>query len=189
MRSSLNGPCAHQTDIHGADADLALGQALLHKVAWVGNPEAGVGEHVQEVGVAMRECDPQPVVGQDIDGLDVSQLAFEVGRRAGGVPGPAAGVDKVEPELGVLNREWRSVVPVDVVTDGESPLREARICDPLGGQVGADDVDVVTAPHDQVARPEERPGDVVEGNAAGAKGVEAGGRVAAIGEASTRVPP
>ena len=76
---------AHEADVHGADARLPLLKALLHQVAGVSNPEAGVGEHVQEVGIAMAEGDLQPVVGQYLYALDVPQLTLEVGRGADAV--------------------------------------------------------------------------------------------------------
>ena len=131
-------------------------------------PESGVGEHVQEVGIAMSKGDLQPVVGQHVNAFDIAQLSLEVGRGADAVSRQAAGVDEVKPELGVLRSKWSAVMPVNVVPDGERPLGEARTCNPLGGQVGAYDVHILTAPHHQVAGTEERAGDVVKGYAAGA---------------------
>ena len=83
-------PHAHQPDVHWADAHLSLLKTLLHQVAGVSYPESGVGEHVQEVGIAMSEGDLQPVVGQHVNAFDISQLSFEVGRGADAVSRQAA---------------------------------------------------------------------------------------------------
>ena len=59
---------------------------------------------------------------------------------------------------------------------------KAGVDGPRGGEVGAGDVEVAAAAHDEVAGAEEGAADVVEGDAAGAHGVKAGWRVTAVGE-------
>ena len=176
------GAEADETDIEGGDGDVAGLESGLHQVLRVGELQAGVREDIEEEAVALAEDDADAVVGEGVDAGDLAEVALEVGGGAHVAVDLVAVEGEVEPELDVLRGEWRAVVPEDVVAEGEGPLREVGVDRPRGGEVGAGDVEVAAAAHDEVAGAEEGAADVVEGDAAGAHGVKAGGRVTAVGE-------
>ena len=144
--------------------------------------QAGVREDVEEEAVALSEDDADTVVGKGLDAGDLAEVTLEVGGGAHLAVDLVAVEGEVEPELDVLGGEGRAVVPENVVAEGEGPLGEGGVHRPRGGEVGAGDVEVAAAAHDEVTGAEEGAADVVEGDAAGAHGVKAGGRVTAVGE-------
>ena len=176
------GTDADETDVEGGDGDVAGLEARLHQVLGVRELEARVGEDVEEEAVALAEDDADAVVGEGLDAVDLAEVALEVGGGAHLAIDLVAVEGEVEPELDVLGGEGRAVVPDDVVAEGEGPLGESGVDGPRGGEVGAGDVEVAAAAHDEVAGAEDGAADVVEGDAAGAHSVKAGGRVAAVGE-------
>ena len=176
------GAEADEADVEGGDGDVAGLEARLYQVLRVGELEARVGEHVEEEAVALAEDDADAVVGEGLDALDLAEVALEVGGGADFAVDLVAVEGEVEPELDVRGGEGRAVVPGDVIAEGEGPLGVAGVDGPGGGEVGAGEVEVLPAAHDEVAGAEEGAADVVEGDAAGAHGVEAGGGVAAVGE-------
>ena len=148
----------------------------------MGELEARVRQHVEEEAVALGQHDADAVAGQRLHAFDGAKVALEVGGGAHLAVGLVAVEGQVEPQLHVRRREGRAVVPQRVVPQREGPLRLGGVHGPRRGQVGASQVQVLPAAHDQVARAEQCSAHVVQGNAARAHGVEAGGRVAAVGE-------
>ena len=176
------GAEADETDIEGGDGDVAGLESRLHQVLGVRELQAGVREDIEEEAIALAEDDADAVVGEGVDADDLAEVTLEVGGGAHVAVDLVAVEGEVEPELDVLGSEGRAVVPEDVVAEGEGPLGEGGVDRPRGGEVGAGDVEVAAAAHDEVAGAEEGAADVVEGDAAGAHGVKAGGRVTAVGE-------
>ena len=148
----------------------------------VGELEARVRQHVEEEAVALAEHDAHAVVGQSLHAFDGAKVALEVGGGADLAAGLVAVEGQVEPRLHVRRREGRAVMPQGIVPEREGPLRLRGVHGPGLGQVGAGQVEVLAAAHDQVAGAEQCAAHVVQCDAAGAHGVEAGGRVAAVGE-------
>ena len=148
----------------------------------MGELEARVGQHVQEEAVALPQHYAHAIVGQRLHPLDRAEVALEVGRSAHLAVGLVAVDGQLEPQLHILRREGRAVMPENIVPEGERPLRLRGVHGPGRGQVGAGQVQVLPAAHHQVAWAEEGAAHMVQGDAARAHRVEARGRVAAVGQ-------
>ena len=157
-------------------------ESRFHQVLGMRELQAGVRKDIEEEAIALSEDDADAVVREGLDAGDLAEVTLEVGGSAHLAVDLVAVEGEVEPELDVLGGEGRAVVPEDVVAEGEGPLGEGWVDGPRGGEVRAGDVEVAAAAHDEVAGAEEGAADVVEGDAAGAHGVKAGGRVTAVGK-------
>ena len=121
------GPRANRAHVQWGDVHLPLLDPLLHQMLRVPNLQPRVAQHVRVQARALSQGHPQPVARQHLHPAHVPKVALEQRREPGPPPRLCAESGQLEPELGVIGREGRAVVPIHAVADREGPLREVGV--------------------------------------------------------------
>ena len=179
-------PRPHQPDVDRARAQFAAVDQRAQQMLGVRDLKPGVHQHFEVVRVRLGEPDAHLPEGQHLDrrrrSRGEAEIAAEVRRR----PHAALVVDaeggQLEPEGDIVRGEGLAVVPGRVAAQGKRPLGEVGRDRPVVRQTGADQVDVLPAPENEVARPEEPAAGVVQRDAAGAHRIEGRRRIAPVGQ-------